>query len=548
MKPYLLFLISFLTIKGALCFSDHHGEDTLLFTVRLNDKPDNLYYCSRDIALVDLLSGPVLVENNNLLFYSRFGYALYDQKGTLLHSHSLHQQNRRLKPGNPNRLSLAYPTDRSTILYYKNKTPNEIYGNKITKKRMRKIGGDEAKQYGDPSATQILNIAYNTLTSEMVERTYSKPGLVGFDLQTETRWWSLEKRYSFTSPTIMEQKERFGSFFPGVKVREGLRIKKFLIEPLSVVQREGERYYYGLKASTGSERSEYYQQVLLCDEAGNILRLDTLLKQTIRETVLEKRGTREYTFERTAQWGFPPWVDSLGTLFYGILDYQNREIVVRKRSYFYYAPQPSGPMLEQKLRDEQRVSYEAMILDHNSSVRSGAAVPVVWIMNEDGEKQKAKIRDLTTKKHIVRLHRPVYRNITKKISKSRSHLPPPVAAMQDSLSEESTCWAPYSISLSNRRGVMCSFDYGAADRLLCARVLNVVDNRQVFVRVDLEGRAEVVVFDENGGFVNRLTFNKQHHLKRKDAVAVSDKGKIAEKDYECTEGGYRFYQWTPTIP
>ncbi|MBD3320238.1 MAG: hypothetical protein GF350_03995 [Chitinivibrionales bacterium] len=543
--PIPLAIVCALSISSA---RSYYAEDTLLFTIKLTDKADDLFYCSRDVALVDILSGPVLVHDNRLLFYSRHGYVLYNQRGKIEESHSLHKKNRRLAPDDPDRLMLAYPPDKSTLLYYKNKKTDEVFEKKIARKRIKKLGGKPARRYGDLSHSHILNIAFNTLTSEMVERIYLKPGLIGFDPGTGMRYWSLEKRYTFTSPVIAEKEGGFAGFFPGLKAGEGVRIKKFLIEPLSVIASEDRRRYWGLKAATGSDRPEFYQEVFCCDEAGNILRVDTLVKQTIRETVLEKRGRREYTFERTAKWGFPPCVDEDGSLYYAVLDYQTKEIVVRKRSYFYYAPRPSGPMLEHELRSEQLISYEPMIIDYNPGARRGAAIPAVWIMNEDGDKRKAEIRDLTCRNHIVRLYRPIYRDITKKVTRSRSYLPGHVRAMQDSLSDIPTCWAPWSISVSNRRGVLRSFDYRAGDMVLCARVLNVANSGQVFVRVDLEQWAELVIFDPHGEFVNRLTFNRQYYGNRKDLVAVSDDGEVIEKDYECAEGGYRFFTWTPTIP
>jgi len=105
--------------------------------------------------------------------------------------------------------------------------------------------------------------------------------------------------------------------------------------------------------------------------------------------------------------------------------------------------------------------------------------------------------------------------------------------MRDSLDRLPTATCPYALSLEHEsKGTVATYYYGCGDEVLSARVLNVTETFEVFVRVDLLDCAEVVVFSLDGSFLNRFTFNRQPFLDRKDIIAVSNDRTVVEEDYE----------------
>jgi hypothetical protein len=153
-------------------------------------------------------------------------------------------------------------------------------------------------------------------------------------------------------------------------------------------------------------------------------------------------------------------------------------------------------------------------------------------------------RDLSKKDFLVAIQRRENPRLKQKVERVHRSLPVHVRAMQDSLSRLFTAWCPYSVVLSKKGSQdLCSFDYGVGDVVLSARVLGVTNTFEVFVRIDLEQWAEVVIFTTEGHFVNRFTFNQQPFENREDLIAVSPEREVIEKDYEVGSGGYRYLRW-----
>ncbi len=529
------------------------ANDTALFEIALNDDSTSLLFCKWGGEVKRSLSGPVLMADNQLLFYSENGYILYDQNGAVVDSHSLFDDNKGLAPGDPARLLLSQPIDQSTLLYFR-KTPQNghpvaIFQKKLGRKRLKPIKDEEYARFGTVGQAQLINIAHNVITDEMGAKAYLEPQLVGFSPQKrDARWWTLDKFYSFSSPLIYEREGEYGSFFPGMKSSSGAayEVKRDLVEPLATFVRDGRRYYVGVYATLGTAEDRYYQKLYVCDEAGNILYADTLLKQTNTEVILGevKEEKMYYTARQTKSFVFQPALSSGGTVYYGIIDYEEKTISVRKKAYRAYRPVSAQPDLAHLIDVEKEITYEPVGIGCQPGQQGYATIPHVMIRDEKGQRRKAIARDLVKSEFLVRIFRQQYRDIGSKLGRRRSPLPEAVDAIRDSISKEATAGCPYVISLSGPKGILRSFDYAPGERVLCARVVAVTASRQVLVRVDLKDYAEVLVFDEDGHFVNRFTFNAQDYTRRKDIVVALDKSPILELDYETQKGG-AFLEWAP---
>jgi hypothetical protein len=138
----------------------------------------------------------------------------------------------------------------------------------------------------------------------------------------------------------------------------------------------------------------------------------------------------------------------------------------------------------------------------------------------------------------------VNHDLKKRLSQKCSLLPGTTRHLQDSLAIVSTASCPYSISLEQEgKGTLCTFYYGCGDNVLCARILNVTQTFEIFVRVDCDDFAEVLVFSLDGMFLNRFTFNNQNYRARKDIIAVSDNRDVIEEDYEHIAEDYTYFKW-----
>jgi hypothetical protein len=526
-----------------------HANDTLCFTINLSLDENSLFCCGNNDDMKMVLSGPVLMEGKTLLFYSSNGYALYSQKGKILDSCSVFRENRRLSKDDPARLRLAYPLDQSTILYFR-KTPDskdgfEILQKKLYKKGYSKVDPVQAATFKDIEASQLFNLTNNCITDDMATRLFLQPNLVGYmSLSGGERWWSLDRFYSFTSPLIVEKNGVYMSVFTGLQHDQKTDVQKHLINPLGTYTMDNRWYYYGVHTMLGGQDPENYQRLYLCDQAGNLLYSNELLKQIIVDAVLEydKKNNTNYTVKRPGEFVFTPAVDNNGDIFYGVIDFHKRTIKVKKRLFYRYMPRIIQP--EQDIVNSQRrFTFDPVVLECPEE-KMKKIVPEIMYRDEKGKRRKATLREITVKGYCANIAREPNKDLKRKFSQISSSLPAPVKHMRDSLLRLSTATCPYSLSLEHdKKGVVASFYYGCGDEVLSARVLNVTETFEVFVRVDFLDWAEVVVFASDGSFLNRFRFNRQSFLDRKDIVAVTNDRRVIEEDYERISEDYTYYSW-----
>jgi hypothetical protein len=116
--------------------------------------------------------------------------------------------------------------------------------------------------------------------------------------------------------------------------------------------------------------------------------------------------------------------------------------------------------------------------------------------------------------------------------------------MQDSIAKQNTSWCPYTIVLNqDGKGEIARMHYGFGDVIMCARVVEVTKTDEVFIRVDLDNWAEMIVFSTTGKYICRFIFNRQPFEKRKDLVVISEKREIVERDFESDRSGKTYYSW-----
>jgi hypothetical protein len=536
---------------GALSSFAQHANDTLCFSIAMNADTNSLFCCKSGDDMKTILSGPVIMENRSLLLYSCNGYALYNQTGALIDSHSVFKDNKKLSRDDPRRLKLAYPLDRSTILYYR-KIPDrkdglEIFQKKLSKKGLRKIeGGDYANLY-DIETALLFNLSDNGITDEMATRSFLMPNLVGYaSLTGGEKWWSLDRFYSFTSALIVENNGTFLSFFPGLLHDQKTDVQKHLINPLGTYSMDGRRYYYGIHSTLGSQDPETYQRLYLCDQAGNLLYSNEILKQTIVDAILEydKKNNTNYTVKRPGEYVFSPTVDKNGDIFYGVINYERRTIEIKKRMFYRYFSRVVPPDHQDLVNIQRRFVFKPLNLSCPESERGKKVLPDMQYRDEKGKKRKALLREIACKGFHVAISREVNHDLKKRLSQKCSLLPGTTRHLQDSLATVSTASCPYSISLEQEgKGTLCTFYYGCGDNVLCARILNVTQTFEIFVRVDCDDFAEVLVFSLDGMFLNRFTFNNQNYRARKDIIAVSDNRDVIEEDYEHIAEDYTYFKW-----
>ena len=541
----LLILSGFITITNAV----QPAVDTMLFTIKLTDDTTSLYGCRWDDKVRSTLAGPVLMGGKHLLFYSQDGYVLYNESGKLLDSHSLLRQNRSSEKKGEEPLRLAYPLDSITLVYYRKKKdlsiPTEIFLKKIFKKQLKKVTTGSYQIYEHISRGQLFNLAANSITDEMGQRNFLMPLLVGYTkLDGGTRWWSVDRLYFFTSPLIVEEEGKCSSFFPGLKADQKCEIQPHKIEPLGVYQFQDRWYYFGISSSLGNTEDEYYQMLVLCDQAGNLLYSSKLLKQQIGDALLQyvKKTNTNYTVRRAVQHVFVPAINRDGDICYGIIDFENKEINVFKRMFLRYYPNPSKKLAPSVFECDNELAFTPMMLDCTEDSQKGL-IPEITKLSDDGIKPLSK-EQLVMNGYYVTVHRVTDEKIKTKLSRTQSGLPKNVQKAQDSIAGLISAWCPFSLALNHEeRGRLSFLHYGFHDEVLSARVLRVTEKNDVFVRVDCEKWAEVVQFDGDGSFVNRFIFNTQDYQKRKDLVAVGKNGNVAEEDYEGPKNIQGFYIW-----
>ncbi len=546
----------FITTVCSFCWAQH-ANDTTCFTIKMNALPNSLFNCSQSggEAFKSILSGPVIMENGTLLFYSYNGYALYNKNGALLDSNSLFRENKNIPISDPRRLKLAYPLDQSTVLYYK-KNPDknnelEIFEKKIMKKGMKRVEGVNYANLFDIESTVLFNLTDNCITDEMETRSFLLQNLVGFtSLDTGERIWSLDRFYAFTSALIAEHNGAVTSFFGGLLHDQKTDVQKHLINPLGTYVLDGRRYFYGIHSSLGSQDEELFQRLYLCDQAGNLLYSNEMLKQKMVDAVLEfnKKSNTNFTVKRPGVYVFTPTVDKNGDIFYGAIDFDKKIIEVKKRLYYRYFSRVIQPIHEDLVNAQRSLVPKPVDIPCLQDDKEKKVVPEFLFRDDAGRRRKAALKEYSCKGFYASVSRQTNPDIKRRLMQKCSTLPAQVRHLQDSLSRVSTAFCPYTVNLEMEgKGTLATFHYGLGDVVVSARVLDVTETFEILIRVDCENFAEVLAFSVDGTYLNRFVFNRQPFKIRKDIIAVSDNRDIIEEDYERIVEDYTYCKWELAI-
>jgi hypothetical protein len=534
-------------------------EDSLLFTIALSEDSASLFYSNWSDKISKSLAGPVIMADRTFLFHSENGYALYNMSGKLLEEHSLIKDNMKAVAAKKPKTHLAYPFDDETLIYYSDAESLTVYRKKIRKKGLDKVAPAELGMFRDIKSSEPLNIYRSGTTEDVGRKASLRPHLAGFTaLSGGSKWWSIDQFFSFTAPMIMETDGEFTSFFPGLREGGGnCEIQTSLIEPLGVFSREGRWYYLGIHAVTGSKEEEYFQTIVLCDQAGNILYCSQLLKQEITDAVLQERKdiNTVFTVRKAGRHVFVPAVDPYGDIYYGIINWEWKKLEVYKRSFMRFLPSAAPPAYADKFDREARMSYLPVNIDCSNASRRGV-VPEILYKDDKGSTELLDVKGLTRDGYYAMVHRLPNEGLQKKVSRVAPKIPKEIGAMQDSIAKLPTTWCPYGISLNHESlGTLSNLDYGFGEVVICAWVMGVSQSKNVYVRVDLEDWAEVVVFTNEGRFIERFTFNNNPYKIRKDVVVLSSQEEVYERDYEAgmnakgKASGYKFTVWKKsTLP
>jgi hypothetical protein len=541
-RKILLSVIFFTAAFVSTVFSQDEN-DSLLFSIKLTADTNSIYGCRQDDKMRLNLAGPVIMEKGSLLFFSQYGYLLYSQDGKLIDSSSLFKMNR----NNTQPYTLAYPLDSATILYYRQMRGNvpDIFQKRLFSNGLRKASEEKYQFYSEINTNQLFNIASNSVTDEMSSKAFLLPHLIGYTSITGgMKWWTTDKMYSISSPMIVEQDGKYVSFFPGMKADQVCDVKRHLIEPLGVFQNDGRWFYYGLYSSMGNTADEYFQSLILCDQAGNILSSDKLLKQEIKAAVLAHTddNNTDFTVRTAGRHVFVPAVDRSGALYYGILNYEWKKLDVYKRKHLHYVPVLTKADLEKKFADESNIEFSPIKLECNPLAMRGIRPEVIL---SNGKELNFLDNDQTARKgFFVTVHRYTDEYLKTKLNRIQSTLPDNIQKIQDSISKQSTSWCPYAIGLNlDPKGEIAKLFYGYGDVIMCARVIEVTATNEVFIRVDLDSWAEVLVFSTSGKYISRFIFNRQNFNSRKDLIVISEKREIVERDYESDKSGKTYHKW-----
>ena len=432
-----------------------------------------------------------------------------------------------------------------------------MFRKKLLKKGLDRIPASEMEMFKDIRRYEPLNIYRSGTTEDVGRKAFLAPHLAGFTaLNGGSKWWSVDMFFSFTAPMIMETDGRFTSFFPGLREGGGhCEVQVKLIEPLGVFSREGRWYYLGLSSVIGNKEDEYFQTIVLCDQAGNILYCNQLLKQEIKDAVLQERLDIKtvFTVRKAGRHVFVPAVDAYGDIFYGIINWEWKKLEVYKRSFVRFLPSASAPAYADRFDHEGRLSFMPVKIECSNASRRGV-IPEVLKKDDKGSMELLDEGGLTKDSIFVKVHRLPDEDLRRKISRVTHTMPKEIGVMQDSISKLPTTWCPYGISLNHEtRGTLSNLDYGFGDVVVCSWVLGRSESKNIYVRVDLETWAEVLVFTGEGQFIERFTFNNQHYKDRKDVVVLSTKDEIYERDYEAglnakgKGSGYKFVVWKKGI-
>ena len=524
--------------------------DEELFTIPLiNDASKTSLFNVHEINNVrDALSGPVVMKDDYLLFYSIHGYVLFDQKGSIVDSHSVFKSNSGLKKDSPERIKLAYPINPTSLLFYKevphDDYPVTIYEKKLYRGPRRPLAEDSYEFFKEIKNQCLYNLTFNVLSDDMRGWFCIQPRLVGFfEPDAGTRWWSVDNFYSFSSPLITEKDGEYKAFYPGLySEKEKEKIQS--IEPLQIFSRYNQWYYTGITARVGTKRENYYQTFYVFDQAANFLYADSLLKLGNMDAIIGEDEDTYYTAKKVKNYVFKPAVNKNGDLFYAIFNYKKKEITVRRRQYYIYKSIPTGPKLEPIVNDEKCLEFVPIKLPCNTKVNGRAILPKITLLDPKTNKYvRASEEHLSKDGYICYITRMPNKEIKKKLSRSKGRAPRHIRKMTDSLARESTVTCPYSLIIRGPNGLAKPFNYPPGVEIVCARVISLYKNNKLLIRVDCDDYAEALIFKKDGTFINRFIFNTQNYELRQDILVSSKGNPIIELDYEAEPGNQKYLMW-----
>lgn len=526
--------------------------DTLLFTIPLiNDaSKQSLFNIDKVERINDALSGPVIMQDNNLLFYSKYGYVLYNQKGRIVDSYSVFKSNKGMSENNPDRMICAFPINASTVLYYKDKShgkhPTTLYEKKLFKRGRAPLSETGYKFFKETKNKQVYNLAFNSITDDMLECFCAIPRLVGFtSMDDGDNWWSVDKYYSSSSPIVNVAGDKYKSIFPGMKFGKDLQSMQTL-KPLQIYTHDNNCLYSAVTVRGGTREEEDFQTYFVFDQAGNILYTDTILQSENMDVIIGEDEDTYYTVKKVKRNVFLPAVGKTGNVYYGTIDYEKKRIDVRKRAYYIYKAFPceTPPELGDLFTDEKCIEYVPVELDCKVKPEGNFSIPKITLVEPKTKKYiQAKESHLKKGGYVCYISRAQNEDIKKKLVRGRNGVPRKLRGIFDKLAGNPSVTCPYGIILKAPWMIVRSFNYPPGEKILCARILASRKNGEMVVRVDCEDYAEALIFKSDGTFVNRFIFNRQHYEERLDIIVASKDSPIVELDYESNPENHNFLQW-----
>ena len=304
--------------------------------------------------------------------------------------------------------------------------------------------------------------------------------------------------------------------------------------------------YSAVTVRGGLREEEDFQTYFVFDQAGNSLYTDTILQSENMDVIIGEDEDTYYTVKKVKRNVFLPSVSKKGDVYYGTIDYEKKRIDVRKRVYYVYKafPGKAPPELGDLFTDEKCIEYVPIELTCSVKAEGSFKIPKVTLVDPKTKKYiQAKESHLKKGGYVCYLFRKQNDDIKKKLVRGRDGVPRKLRGLFDKLSKSPSVTCPYGIILKAPWMIIREFNYPPGDRVLCARILASRNNGEIVIRVDCEDYAEIVIFQSDGSFVNRLIFNRQHYEDRLDIVVASGDSPIVELDYESNPEKSTFLQW-----
>lgn len=536
--------MSVLTFVLLLAAASVHAvlvDKTTLFSVELTSGDTlSARSCNRSEDILGAPDGPVPIGDSRLLLFSFRGYYLYDTTGAVVDWHQITAENF------DNGYRVAYPIDDSTMLYYRPDTlaypPVRILLKSFHRGDLREIAPDEYTQLSAVYLGRFMNIVRNTVFDEQTAKLYLEPHVVGYaELEGGARWWTLDDKPALNAPVLCRREDGRVELFPGAFPCEGVQLPQDDTMVLrSVYEYEGRFRYLGTALpSDADDQQRSTQQLMVCDNAGNVLYTEAIL---YREYAGRGRGGRN-----PVRLGLLPVFGADGAVLYGTVDQETCRFSVNRIRFPRYSARSVTAPPEKAFAHELDVSFEPKPITCTQAQNSSPEIPHVTFTGTDGSRRVARPKDLERNGFIVRIARMNRRDVLAKMTRPPAELPDEPKAMCDSIAALGVSGCPYVLSLSGPDGYLRTFAYPSGQAALCARVIGVAPDRTVGVRVDLIDYAEVLLFDEYGAFVNRFVFNTQSFDERRDLIAMRSDGALFERDFELNPQIPDHYIWLPDI-